>query len=153
MANTYTQIHLQLIFAVKFRQALIQNEWKEDLYKYIAGIIREQKHKLIIINGIADHIHLFIGFRPHQSLADLLQDIKGGSSKWVNDNKLTNRKFEWQGGYGAFSYSHSHIKNVIEYIKNQESHHKKKTFIDEYKEFLKAFEIDFDERYILKELI
>lgn len=151
MANTYTQIHLQLIFAVKYREAVINNIWKNELYKYITGIIQQQKHKLIIVNGVADHIHLLIGFRPHQSLADLMQDIKGSSSKWINENKFTRSKFSWQEGYGAFSYSHSHLSNVINYIKNQENHHRKITFIDEYKAFLKTYEVEFDERYILKD--
>ncbi len=151
MANTYTQIHLQLIFAVKYREAVINNIWKNELYKYISGIIQQQKHKLIIVNGVADHIHLLIGFRPHQSLADLMQDIKGSSSKWINENKFTRSKFSWQEGYGAFSYSHSHLSNVINYIKNQENHHRKITFIDEYKAFLKTYEVEYDERYILKD--
>ena len=153
MANTYTQIHLQLIFAVKYREAVINNIWKNELYKYISGIIQQQKHKLIIVNGVADHIHLLIGFRPHQSLADLMQDIKGSSSKWINENKFTRSKFSWQEGYGAFSYSHSHLSNVINYIKNQENHHRKIAFIDEYKAFLKTYEVEFDERYILKDPI
>ena len=151
MANTYTQIHLQLIFAVKYREAVITNIWKNELYKYISGIIQQQKHKLIIVNGVADHIHLLIGFRPHQSLADLMQDIKGNSSKWINENHFTRSKFAWQEGYGAFSYSKSHLSNVINYIKNQENHHRKITFIDEYKAFLKTYEVEYDERYILKD--
>lgn len=151
MANTYTQIHLQLIFAVKHRVSLINNNWREELYKYISGIIQTQKHKLIIINGVSDHVHILIGYRPHQSLSDLMQDIKGSSSKWINEKKFTHRKFEWQQGYGAFSYSHSHLNQVINYIRNQERHHRKVTFAEEYKAFLKAYEIEFDERYILKE--
>ncbi len=151
MANTYTQIHLQLIFAVKHRASLINSVWKDELYKYITGIIQTQKHKLIIINGVLDHIHILIGLKPHQSLSDLMQDIKGSSSKWINEKKFTPAKFAWQEGYGAFSYSHSHLNKVINYIKNQEQHHRKVTFIEEYKSFLKAYEIEFDERYILKE--
>jgi putative transposase len=153
MANNYTQIHLQLIFAVKYRAAVIDNSWKNELYKYISGIIQEQKHKLIIINGVEDHLHILIGYRPHQSLSDLMQDIKGSSSKWINDRNFLRKKFEWQGGYGAFSYSHSHLNNVINYIKNQETHHRKISFTEEYKAFLKAFEVDFDEKYILMEPI
>ena len=151
MGNTYTQIHLQIIFAVRFRAAMIAPSWKNELYKYIIGIIKKQKHKPIIINGVQDHIHLLIGQRPHQSLADLMQDIKGSSSKWINEKKFTKSKFAWQEGYGAFSYSHSHLSKVIEYIKNQEKHHKKITFMDEYKSFLKSFDVEFDERYILKD--
>ena len=130
---------------------MIDNSWKDELYKYISGIIQQQKHKLIIINGVPNHIHILIGYRPHQSLSDLLQDIKGGSSKWINEKKLTRKKFEWQEGYGAFSYSHSHLPRVINYIKNQEQHHKKITFMDEYRSFLKSYEVEFDEQYILKE--
>lgn len=151
MSNTYTQIHIQLIFAVQYRLAMIDKSWKDEFYKYITGIIQQQKHKLIIINGILNHIHILIGYRPHQSLSDLLQDIKGGSSKWINEKKLTRKKFAWQEGYGAFSYSYSHLSRVINYIKNQEQHHKKVTFMDEYRSFLEAFEIEYDERYILKE--
>jgi len=151
MANTYTQIHLQLVFAVKYRAAIINSDWKGELFKYITGIIQTQKHKLIIINGVSDHIHILIGFRPHQSLSDLMQDIKGSSSKWINEKNLTSSKFSWQGGYGAFSYSHSQLSKIINYIENQEQHHRKISFIEEYKSFLKAYEIKFDERYILKE--
>ena len=115
MANTYTQIHLQLVFAVKYRAALIEKSWEDELYQYISGIIREQKHKLLIINGVADHIHILIGFKPHQALSALMQDIKGSSSKWINERDLSRKKFSWQEGYGAFSYSNSHLNNVINY--------------------------------------
>ncbi|MEQ8687120.1 MAG: IS200/IS605 family transposase [Imperialibacter sp.] len=151
MPNTYTQIHLQIVFAVKYRQGLIEKAWKDDLYKYITGTIQSYDHKMLAINGVEDHIHILIGMRPTQSLSDLLQDIKSGSSKWINDNKLTKRKFAWQEGYGAFSYSKSHVPNVIRYIHNQEEHHRKKSFLEEYDEFLKKFEVDYDRRYIFKE--
>ena len=151
MPNTYTQIHLQLIFVVKYRAAMIDKKWKDELYKYITGIIQGNKHKLVIINGVENHIHILIGYRPHQSLSDLMQDIKGQSSKWINEKKFTKSKFQWQEGYGAFSYSHSHLSKVINYINNQELHHKKISFNDEYKTFLKAFDVEFDERFILKE--
>jgi putative transposase len=152
MANTYTQIHLHLIFAVQNRKSLIQNSWKDRLHEYITGIVQQNTHKMIIINGMPDHLHIAIGMRPTQSLSDLMQDIKGNSSKWINDNKLATGKFQWQEGYGAFSYNKSLLPKLIDYIKNQEAHHKKKTFLEEYKEFLKAFEIEYDERYIFKEL-
>ena len=151
MANTYTQIHLQLVFAVKFRAAVIDSSWKEELYRYMTGIVQEQKHKMIIINGVTDHVHLLIGFKPHQSLSELMQDVKGSSSKWINERKLTRSKFNWQEGYGAFSYSNSDLPNVIRYIQNQEEHHRKIVFKDEYRLYLKEFEIDFDEKYILKD--
>lgn len=151
MANTYTQIHIQFVFAVKYRNGLIHSSYKEELYKYISGIIKENKHKLLAINGMPDHIHIFIGMRPTQSISDLLKDIKGSSSKWINEKKFLKVKFEWQEGYGAFSYSKSQVNNVINYIQNQENHHKKVSFIDEYLRFLKLFEIEYDERYIFKE--
>jgi len=151
LANTYTQIHLQLVFAVKYRAALIHKSWKDELYKYITGIIQANNHKLLGINGIEDHIHILIGFRTHQSLADLLQDVKASSSKWINERRFTKSKFHWQDGYGAFSYSRSHLKNVLTYIENQEVHHKKINFLDEYKSLLKKFEVEYDERYIFKE--
>lgn len=151
MPNTYTQIHLQLVFAVQFRNALIQPEWEIELYKYITGIVKNNTHKLVSINGMPDHLHILVGMRPHQSLSDLMQDIKGSSSTWINDRKMTKSKFRWQEGYGAFSYSHSHLKQVINYIERQKEHHRKIKFMEEYRSFLKKFEIDFDERYILKE--
>ncbi len=153
MANTYTQIHLQFVFVVKYRAAAIHPSWKNELYKYIAGIVQANKHKVIAINGMPDHIHLLIGLRPSQSISDLMQDLKGSSSKWINDNKLIKNRFEWQEGYGAFSYSKSHLKRVIAYIENQEEHHTKKSFIEEYTDFLNEFEIEYNERFIFKELI
>ena len=153
MSNTYTQIHIQFVFAVKQRYGIINTSWKDELYKYITGIIKNNGHKLICINGMPDHVHILAGIRPSQSISDLMQDIKGSSSKWVNDKRLVTGKFEWQEGYGAFSYGKSQIKDVINYIENQEQHHKKKTFIEEYRNFLEAFEIEFDERYLFKDLI
>ena len=151
--STYSQIYIQIVFAVKNRQALIANSWQEELYKYVTGIVQNKGQKMLAINGMPDHIHIFIGMRPTQSISDLMQDIKGNSSKWINEKKFLKVKFEWQEGFGAFSYSKSHVNKVIDYIKNQEVHHKKETFRDEYLKFLKAFEIDYDERYIFKDLI
>lgn len=128
MANTYTQIHLQFIFAVQNRMSLIQKEWQDRLYQYITGIIQKNKHKMLIVNGMPDHMHIVIGMRPTQSISDLLQDIKGSSSKWINDNKLVKGKFQWQEGYAAFSYSKSALPKLIEYVKNQEEHHRRKNF-------------------------
>jgi REP element-mobilizing transposase RayT len=153
MANTYTQIHVQFVFAVKYRNGLIIPSLKEELYQYISGIIKHHNHKLLAINGMPDHIHIFIGMRPTQSISDLMQDIKGSSSKWINEKKFLKVKFEWQEGYGAFSYSKSHVDNVINYIKNQEEHHKKESFRDEYLNFLKRFEVEYDEKYIFKDLM
>lgn len=152
MANTYTQIHIQSIFAVKNRESLIQKEWKGKLYKYISGVVENNSHKLLAINGMSDHIHIFFGMRSSQSLSDLMQDIKGNSSKWINDNKLVKGKFEWQAGYGAFSYSKSQIPDVIAYIENQKIHHQKKSFLEEYKDFLKKFEVEYNEQFIFNEV-
>jgi putative transposase len=150
MANTYTQLHFQLIFAVKYRQALIDPSWEEQLHKYISGIIMEYKHKLICINGTEDHIHIVIGYRPTQLLPDLLKEIKENSSKWINKNYFTSEKFEWQGGYGAFSYSKSDLPKLIKYVMNQKEHHRKMDFEKEYLLFLKLFDVEFEEKYVLK---
>ena len=151
MANTYTQIHIQVVFAVKHRISLIQSSWKDELYKYITGIIQAHNHKLLAINGMPDHVHVLFGMRPTQSLSELMQDVKGSSSKWINEKRLVAGRFEWQEGYGAFSYSKSDIGNVIEYIKNQELHHSSKNLMIEYKELLKEFDVSFDDRYIFRE--
>jgi putative transposase len=153
MANTYTQIHIHFVFAVKFRDGIISSQWKNTLYKYITGTIHNNNHKLLAINGTSDHIHILIGLRPSQSISDLMKDVKQSSSKWINENKLAKGHFEWQEGYGAFSHSKSQINKVIDYIDNQESHHKKLTFKEEYLDFLKKFEVDYDEKFVFKELI
>jgi putative transposase len=150
MANTYTQLHIQLVFAVKFRVALIQKEWKDRLHQYITGIFQNNEHKMLQINSMPDHIHIFIGMRPNQSLSSLVQNVKTESSKWIKENKLC-KSFAWQEGFGAFSYSKSHVPEVIRYIQNQEVHHKKESFLNEYRRLLKAFEIDYNEKYIFKE--
>ena len=148
MANTYTQIHIQAVFTVQNKHCVIRNNWEEELFQYITGIIQNSGHKVLAINGIPDHVHIFFGMRPNQALSDLLQDIKGSSSKWINNKQFVNGNFSWQAGFGAFSYSKSHVDNVINYIKNQKAHHKKQTFIEEYLDFLEKFEVPFDERYI-----
>ena len=153
MPNTYTQIHVQFVFAVKYRAALIQPLWKDELYKYATGIIQKNNHKLIAINGMSDHVHILIGIRPTQSISDLMQEVKGCSAKWINEKGFTKNKFEWQEGYGAFSYGKSQVNEVVKYINNQDVHHRKITFRDEYLSFLKKFEIDYDERFIFKDLI
>lgn len=150
MANTYTQIHIQAVFTVQNRDCVIKKAWKDELYKYITGIIQNHGHKVLAINGKPDHIHIFFGMRPTQSLSDLLQDIKGDSSKWIKQKGFVHVRFSWQEGYGAFSYSKSHVDNVIDYIKNQDIHHQKKTFIEEYHDFLDKFGVDYDERYVFK---
>ena len=152
MANSYTQIHIQFVFAVKYRGALIDNEWKGRLYQYMTGIFQENKHKMLQINGMPDHVHIFIGMRPHQSVSALIQNVKTESSKWIKEQNLCSYPFEWQEGYGAFSYAKSQVDNVIRYIQNQEIHHRKETFLNEYKTFLTLFGIEWDENYIFKEL-
>ena len=153
MANTYTQVHIQFIFAVKYRYGAIDLSWREELYKYIIGIVQNNNHKMIAINGMPDHVHVLIGLRPNQSISELMQVIKTNSSKWINEKGFVKGKFEWQEGYGAFSYGKSQVYDVVEYIKNQQIHHSKKTFKEEYVEFLKKFEIDYDEKYIFKDLL
>jgi len=153
MANTYTQLHIQFVFAVKYRAALIEKGWKDELHRYITGIIQENGHKMLQLNSMPDHIHIFIGMGPTQSIASLIQNVKAESSKWIKDKKFCTTPFAWQEGYGAFSYSKSHVPDVIRYIQNQEAHHQKETFLEEYKKILKAFEIEYDEQYIFKEPI
>lgn len=152
MPNTYTQIHIQSVFAVKFRNAVIESSWKEELHKYITGIVQKQNHKLLSINTMPDHLHMFFGFRPHQSLSDLMCMVKGESSEWINEKKFTSSVFRWQKGYGAFSYARSQLKSVCTYIEKQVEHHRVKTFLEEYTEILKKFEVEYDEKYIFHPL-
>ncbi len=152
MPNSYTQVHIQFVFAVKYRAALINKEWKERLHQYITGIIQENKHKMLQINSMPDHIHIFIGMRPHQSISSLVQNVKTESSKWIKVQNLSSCPFYWQEGYGAFSYAKSQVTNVIRYIQNQEIHHQNQAFLKEYKKFLTMFEIEWDKKYIFKEL-
>jgi len=151
MSNTYTQLHIQFVFAVKYRASLIDASWKDRLHQFITAILQNNEHKLLQINGMPDHIHILAGIRPHQSISSIIQNVKAESARWINENRFTGSRFSWQEGYGAFSYSKSHLPDVIRYIQQQEEHHKKKTFLDEYKAFLNAFEIEYDERYIFKE--
>jgi putative transposase len=153
MANTFTQIHIQAVFTVQNNDCVIRESWKEELFRYITGIVQNNGHKMLAINAMPDHIHLFFGMRPTQSLSDLMRDIKSDSSKWINEKKFIQAKFSWQEGFGGFSYSKSHVDNVINYIKNQQEHHKKITFIEEYLDFLNKFEIPYDERYIFKPIV
>lgn len=150
MAGTFSQVYIQIVFAVKGRENLINRHWKEELHKYIAGIIKGKNQKSIIVNGMPDHIHAFVGLKPVMSISDLVRDIKNNSSNFINDKKFVKGKFSWQDGYGAFSYAHSQINNVYQYILNQEEHHKKKNFREEYLDFLKKFEIEYDEKYLFK---
>ena len=153
MPNTYTQLYIHCVFAVKYREAIIQPEWEERLHKYITGIVQNNGHKLVAINSATDHVHLFFGLNPKQSLSELMQLVKGDSSEFINKERFTKRKFQWQDGYGAFTNSRSQIDAVVKYIINQKQHHLKKSFKDEYLEILKDYEVDYNEKYIFNELI
>ena len=153
MANTYTQIHIHAVFSVQNRCCLISDRWKDELCQYITGVIRNNNHRLLAINGMPDHLHILFGLRPSQSISDLMQDIKGSSSKWINEKRFLAGRFSWQEGYGAFSYSRKEVKSIIQYINNQQIHHEKTMFIKEYNDLLDEFEIDYDERYLFKPVL
>jgi REP element-mobilizing transposase RayT len=150
MAGTFTQLYIHIVFAVKGRQNLIHNSWKEELYKYMAGIIKTENQKPIIINGMPDHVHVFAGMNASKSISDLVRDIISNSSRFINEKQFVKGKFSWQEGYGAFSYSRSHINRLYQYIKNQEQHHKKKTFKEEFIELLEKFEIPYQQEYLFQ---
>lgn len=153
MANTYHQIYLQTVFAVKYREAVLGKEWRNIIWGVLGNLINEYNCKTLIVNGVEDHVHCFLGLKPVVSVSELMKTVKAKSSKYINDNRLTKAHFEWQDGYGVFSYGQSQIDNVFKYIQNQEAHHKKQTFRDEYIDFLKKFKIPFEEQYIFSELI
>ena len=148
MPNTYSQIYIQTVFAVKHRNALIQTTWEDELYKYITGIIRNKEQKLISINGMPDHIHILIGMKPTCCLSDLVREIKKTSNEFINEKKFCRAKFEWQSGFGAFSYGHSQLDDVAAYIAGQKEHHKKQTFKQEYTGLLKKFNIEHQDQYL-----
>jgi putative transposase len=153
MANTYSQIYVQIVFAVKYRKAVLDKAWRDQVFGVMGNLINETKCKTIIVNGVEDHVHCFLGLKPSVSASELMKTVKAKSSKYINDNKLTPQRFEWQEGFGVFSYSQSSVDNVYKYILNQEAHHKKQKFRGEYQAYLKEFEIDYDEQYIFHELI
>jgi len=148
MAGTYTQIYIQYVFAVKGRENLLQKPWRDEVFKYMAGIIKGKGQKPVIVNGVENHVHVFVGLKPAMSISDLVRDIKNNSTNFINEQKYVDKRFQWQEGYGAFSYAHSQINDVYQYILNQEAHHAKKTFHEEYLDFLQKFEIEYDERYL-----
>ncbi|MFE3849063.1 IS200/IS605 family transposase [Flavobacterium sp. LB3P45] len=152
MANTYHQVYIQAVFAVKYREAVISKEWKSILMGVIGNLINETGCKTIIVNGAEDHVHCFFGLKPVVSISELMKTVKAKSSKYINDHQLTKSRFEWQEGYGVFSYSRSQVDTVYKYIANQEAHHKKQSFKEEYLVFLDKFEVPFDERYIFEHL-
>jgi len=148
MADTYTKIYVHVVFTVQGRQNLISKQNKDELYKYITGIIQNKKQKVIIINGMPDHIHILIGIKPDIALSDLIRDVKANASSFINEKRWVIGKFSWQEGFGAFSYSHSQLDSVANYIRNQEKHHSRKTFREEYLELLKKFDVEYDPKYI-----
>lgn len=150
MAGTFSQIYIQIVFAVQNREAMISTSWEEELYKYITGIVTNKGQKMIAINGMPDHIHLFIGMKPSCCLSDLVREVKKSSTEFIQEKKFSKFKFNWQEGYGSFSYSHSQIDSVVKYILNQKEHHKKQIFREEYLDFLKKFEIEFKDEYLFK---
>ncbi len=148
MANTYTQMYVHLVFAVKRREALIPKQHKEEIHKYITGIVTKRKQKLLAIHAMPDHIHIFIGFKPTIKISDLVRDIKTASSQFIREKRFTPFLFNWQEGYGAFTYAHSQLDVVCKYIQNQEEHHRKKTFQEEYLAFLKNFNVAYEDQYL-----
>ena len=150
--STFSQIYIQVVFAVKGRQSLVSPKWEEELYKYITGIITNKGQKLIAINGMPNHIHILIGIKPSCCLSDLVREIKKSSNEFINVKKFSKLKFEWQEGYGAFSYSHSALNNVIAYIQKQKEHHKRKSFREEYEDFLMKFEIEYKKEYLFESI-
>lgn len=148
MANTYTQLYIQFVFAVQNRASLIQPQWEDELYKYITGIVKNHKHKMIAINGMPDHLHIFIGFNTHETISDLMRVVKGESSEWINKKQFVKGHFRWQEGYGAFTYGRSQMDRVYNYVMNQKKHHEKQTFVDEYELLLENFGVVYDKRYI-----
>lgn len=148
MANTYSQLYIQIVFSVKRRQRLISKEHKEELQKYITGIIQNRNTKLLAISCMPDHIHILVGMKPNTLLSDLVRDIKVSSTKFINENNWMNKKFRWQEGFGAFSYSHSHLDRIIRYINNQEEHHQKRKFEEEYLDLLQKYYVEYDDLYV-----
>jgi REP element-mobilizing transposase RayT len=150
MAGTFSQIYIQVVFAVKRRESLIHPSWEEELYKYITGIVRNKEQKMLAINGMHDHIHFLMGMKPSCCLSDLVREVKKSSNDFIQEKKFSKFKFQWQEGYGAFSYSHSSLDNVIAYINTQKEHHKKQTFKEEYKMFLTKFQIEHKDEYLFE---
>jgi putative transposase len=146
--NNYTQLYIQLVFAVKYREAVLSRHIRSRVFEYLSGILTDLKHKSIIVNGFANHVHVFYGMNPNVSVSNTIYELKRGSSLFINQNRLCLGNFSWQEGYGGFSYGRSEIQAVYDYIKNQEVHHKKKSFRDEYLELLKSLEITYDLKYL-----
>lgn len=152
MGNTYHQVYIQTVFAVKYREAILHKEWRKEVFEVIGYFINETGCKTIIVNGIEDHVHCFLSLKPTVSISELMKRVKAKSSKYINDKKILHKHFEWQEGYGVFSHSYSQVKDVYRYVANQEEHHKKENFKNEYLNYLKKFNVPYDERYIFEEL-
>lgn len=150
MACTFSQLYIQYVFSVKGRENLLQKPWRDEVFKYISGIIKSKGQKPIIVNGVLDHVHVFVGLKPSINISDLIRDIKSSSTNFINSQKYIKGKFSWQEGYGVFSYSHSQIESVYNYILNQETHHYNRTFREEYIDFLRKFEIEYDEKFLFE---
>lgn len=148
IAGTFSQIYIHVVMVVKYRQPMIYADWEHTLYKYISGIVREKGQKLIAVNGMPDHVHLLLGIRPSCCLSDLVREIKKSTNKFINEHQLTDRKFEWQVGFGAFSNGHNSLGHVVRYIDNQKAHHRGRCFREEYIDLLKELEIDYKEEYL-----
>ena len=153
MAKSYHQLYIQTVFSVKYRKALIHSAWKPELQAIMGQLIKDTGCKTIIVNGVEDHMHCFFGLKPALSISEVMKSVKAKSSKWINENGYSTHRFEWQRGYGCFSYSYSHISRVYNYIKNQEKHHQQVSFRDEYVRMLEKYEIDYDVRYLFEEPI
>jgi REP element-mobilizing transposase RayT len=148
--GVYTQLFIHLVFAVKNRECILSESIRKEVFSYMSGLLTNKKHKSIIVNGYTDHVHVFFGLNPVMSISDIVADLKRSSSLLINEKKWLRGKFQWQEGYGAFSYSKSHVENVYNYILNQNVHHKKRPFKEEYLDLLKKFEVDYDERYLFE---
>ena len=152
MANTYNQIYIHLVFAVKYRDAVIDKSWRQELFQYMIGLMENRKHKVYAIGGMSDHIHILVSLSPKQAISELVLEIKRASSLWIKEKQFVRCQFAWQEGFGAFSYGKSQVDHVVKYIQNQEVHHAKRTFKDEYISFLKLFGIEYDEKYVFHEM-
>jgi REP element-mobilizing transposase RayT len=150
MPGTFSQLYVHIVIAVKGRQNLLQESWRTQVFKYISGIINNKGQKSIIVNGVSDHVHIFVGLKPAMAISDLVRDIKNNSTNFINSKKWIKGKFSWQEGYGVFSYSESQIERVYKYILNQEVHHKKRLFREEYMDFLKKFNVDYKDEYLFR---
>ena len=150
MANTYTQLYIHLVFAVQFRHAMIPRDHKEEVHRYITGIVQQRSNKMLAVHCMPDHTHVLVGLHPSVAVSDLMRDIKAGSSGYITKAPWMKHKFNWQVGFGAFSVSRSRLDNTIAYIREQEKHHEKRTFREEYMAFLKEYEVPYEEQYLFE---